>query len=151
LGVKVIKYIYGNLVKEELEMESKLKEDRFDITRDNERARKFFEDMLGYTVSAPTFNKQNNNKTFRLYDARSTKAFEKEHIKNAISTPVEDIEDNLEQFSRELINVVYTYNNHCQRAAKAAFFLANNNYPVMILDGGIDTWKKYYYEIVSKG
>ena len=76
--------------------------------------------------------------------------YEKGHIPESISIPAEDLDIRMSGLSRDKINIVYCYNQQCHLAAKAALKLAENEYPVMELEGGFHAWSDVAdFEVVS--
>ena len=125
----------------------------YNITRDTQRGKKFFEDKVAYTMSPMTLHRMLDNldkENIYLVDVRRKEDYEKGHIKNAVSIPGSEIENRLNELSKDKINLLYCYTQQCHLAATAALVLAENGYPVIELEGGFDVWKHgYKYEVVT--
>ena len=78
---------------------------------------------------------------FVLLDVRGDKAFEKAHVKGAISLAHRDIsEESLKRWPKDSLFVVYCAGPHCNGADKAALKLAQLGRSVKIMIGGITGW-----------
>lgn len=121
------------------------------LRKNTEKAKSYFEKKLAFTLG-PVELKQmiEDQEQINIVDVRAKTDYEKGHIKDAISIPKKEIELNLHKLSREKINIVYCYTGECHLAARAAVMLAKNGFPVMELDGGIESWRDHYnFEVMS--
>lgn len=120
------------------------------IRNDTRRAREFFENKIAYTLGPVELKEMLDEEDVTLIDVRKAEDYDEGHIKNAISIPKKELEDNFEKLSKDKINIVYCYTQQCHLAAKAAYILAKHGYPVMELDGGIKSWRdEYKFETFS--
>ena len=121
-----------------------------DLNEQAKGAVKFFQDRLTFTLGPVELKEKLKNNEILLVDVRKAEDFQTGHIPSAISLPKKELENNLDKLSKDKITVVYCYTQQCHLAARAALFLAENGYPVMELEGGIQTWRdSYKFEIQS--
>jgi rhodanese-related sulfurtransferase len=128
------------------------KQDRFEQTTDLEAAKAYFRQKLSYVMSPYELIKRirEEDDSIQIVDVRSRKDYEEMHIKNSISIPMSELKDNLNQLSRDKINVLYCYDQQCHASASAAVVLVENGYPAMELEGGIKVWNQKAFP-VAKG
>jgi len=121
------------------------------ITKQTMRAKEYFEDKVAFTVGPVELKKTMDEERdyIEVIDVRRSEDYDKGHIPTAISIPGKDIQTSLNKLSKDKINILYCYTQQCHLAAKSAVILAENGYPVIELEGGIEAWKKYDYEITS--
>lgn len=81
-------------------------------------------------------------KNITLIDVRSHKAFEKDHIKNAISIPLAQI--NEEKISSKQLLV---YSERGEDSVEASRLLSKRGFEVLNLEGGVVFWIRAGYEL----
>ncbi|MEI7474555.1 MAG: rhodanese-like domain-containing protein [bacterium] len=121
------------------------------LRMNTDKAKRFFEKKLAFTAG-PVELKQmiEDGEDIVIVDVRKKEDYENGHIKQAISIPKKELLDNLNKLSRDKVTVVYCYTMECHLAARAAFILASEGYPVMELEGGIEAWRDHYkFEVAS--
>ncbi|MHC4475315.1 MAG: rhodanese-like domain-containing protein [Planctomycetota bacterium] len=107
------------------------------------KAKKYFEAKLNFTTGPVELNHMINHKeNLNIIDVRKTEDYAKGHIPGAVSLP-EGTWSTFSGLSRSRVNIVYCYSEVCHLAASAARFFAENDYPVMELEGGFDQWKHH--------
>ena len=120
------------------------------ITRNNQRAIEFFENKIAFSIGPFDLNGMLEGKNIQIIGVREKEDFDKSHIPNSISIPASELGNHLNKLSKDKINIVYCYTQQCHLAAKAALHLAQNNYPVLELEGGFHAWRDIYnYDVVS--
>ncbi len=82
-----------------------------------------------------------NNITF--IDVRSSKEFEKDHIKGAVHVPMKS----LEKFSSPKKLLVYSERG--ERSVEASRILSKRGYEVLNLEGGVVFWIRAGYKVVK--
>lgn len=120
-------------------------------SHDTHKAREFFLQMLSFTI-VPKMLEEKIEKyldKFNLFDLREYDDYIEGHIPYAEHVPFDKIEENLEMFSKDKINILYGASPLCQRPAIAAFELADKGYPVKILIGGMKGWEKTCRDVVK--
>ncbi|MEN8199388.1 MAG: rhodanese-like domain-containing protein [Thermodesulfobacteriota bacterium] len=76
-----------------------------------------------------------------IIDARSSEAFEKEHIPFAINLPhLEMSEESTKEFDKEALFVTYCDGIGCNASTKGALNMARLGFRVKELIGGLDWW-----------
>ena len=120
-------------------------------TQDTKKARDFFEYLLAFSINPARLKTmmEDNLEKFTLIDVRDYDDYIKGHIPFAIHIPFEQLEDHLEHFSKDKINIFYGYSLLCQRGEMASFLLADAGYPVKNLVGGFKGWKKQDYDVIE--
>jgi rhodanese-related sulfurtransferase len=119
-----------------------VRDERFQLTRNTERGLRFFEDRLSFVMSPHTLNERLGSNEFQIIDVRKPEDFNRDHIPGSINIPIENFETNITKLNRDKINVVYCYNQTCQSSTRAGKMLTEKNYPTMVLEGGMQTWKE---------
>jgi len=106
------------------------------------RAKKFFTEKMSFTTGPIELNEMmKSNENINIIDVRKPEDFLKGHIPGAVNIP-KDKWDNFESLSYDKNNIVYCYSEVCHLAAAAAKHFAENQYPVMELEGGFEQWKQ---------
>lgn len=121
-----------------------------EIINDFARAKHFFENITTYLVSPYSLNimlKKNVDK-FTLVDVRDYEDYIDGHIEYAEHIPYHKISEHFDMLDKTKPTIVYCYNSSCQRAAETALKLVENGYPASILDGGIETWEMFDFDLV---
>ena len=88
-----------------------------------------------------------NDKNITFIDVRSKKEFEKDHIKGAISLPIEtlDIPNTYTSEHRKVL----VYSERGERSVEASRILSKRGYKVLNLKGGMVFWIRAGYEVVK--
>lgn len=123
---------------------------RKNIINDFPRAKHYFENILTYLINPHELNimlKKSVN-SFNLIDVRDYEDYIDGHIEYAEHIPPHKIEENLDMLDKTKTTIVYCYNPSCQRAAKTALKLIEHEYPAAILDGGMEVWEMFEYDVV---
>lgn len=94
-----------------------------------------------------------NNANIVVIDARSTQAYQREHIPQAISFPHRELtqENAAVRLDFAIQYVTYCDGIGCNASTKAALKLAQLGYQVKELIGGIEWWKRDQYPVVTNG
>lgn len=123
------------------------KEDRFLITKDTDKAKKYFEDKLSFVMSPAELNHRLKDADIQVIDVRSREDYCDFHIKGAISMPYDDLENCLDKISGNKISVLYCSYQQCHLSMRAAIKLADHGFPCMVLEGGFKVWSQKAYPI----
>ncbi len=87
------------------------------------------------------FAMTNKRTDFVLLDVRGELLYKQSHITGALSLPVNKIkENNLSQYPKDTLFVVYCAGPHCNATEKAAIKFAQLNRPVKKMIGGVTGW-----------
>ncbi len=109
---------------------------------------KYYQEKLEYeTDPSDLFQALTNMEAIVVLDARSTAAFEKEHIPGAINIPHREMtREKTRRLNKETLYVVYCDGIGCNASTKGALNMLNLGFSVKELMGGLDWWKKDGYE-----
>ncbi|MCG8696725.1 MAG: rhodanese-like domain-containing protein [Bacteroidales bacterium] len=107
----------------------------------------FYQLKLQYETDAwDVFNGLQNGEKIILVDARSSEAYEMEHIPGAINIPHRTIsEQTTKSLNNAYIYVTYCDGIGCNASTKAALHLTKLGFKVKELQGGLDWWKRDGY------
>lgn len=112
----------------------------------------FFSAKLEFEIDACDLNKDvnENGSMYEIVDARSERAYNKEHIKGAINLPYSKMNaDTVKNLDRNKLYVTYCDGLGCNASTKGALKLSELNFRVKELIGGIESWKLEGHEVVS--
>lgn len=127
-------------------MSEKINELRFN----SEKAMNYFAKNLAYTLGPVELKEMMDKHKIKLIDVREKEDYEISHLPNAVNIPYADLKDSLEFLSTEEINVIYCYNYLCHLGDRAAFRLAEAGYPVMLMQGGFESWTEDFHFAVTQ-
>ncbi len=107
----------------------------------------FYEAKLAYEIDSWDLSESlNNGENIIVVDARSTEAYEIEHIPTAISIPHRTMsEETTKQLDKSKTYVSYCDGIGCNASTKGALKLARLGFNVRELLGGLDWWKRDGY------
>ena len=119
--------------------------------KDTAKAREIFMNKLAYTIGPDRLNHlmECHLEDYNLVDVRKYEDYVKGHIPYAVHVPCDQLDEQMVKFSKDKLNIVYSYSYLCQLSQKAAYKLADRGYPVMELIGGFKGWKKRDFDIVE--
>lgn len=121
------------------------------ITKDLSRGKKFFEDIVSFTVGPFTLNEIIAHKidTVNIVDVREYEDYIEGHIPYAIHIPHKEITEHCKMLDKEKITVIYSYTDSCPRAYHSALKLIEEHCPSVVLRGGFKEWKKFDFDIIK--
>ena len=121
------------------------------ITKDMSRAKKYFEDIVSYTIGPFSLDEIiiHRINSINILDVREYNDYIDGHIPYAIHIPYKDIKDNIEMLDKEKTTIIYTYSDSCPRAYNTALELIEKNFPAVVLRGGFKEWKKFDFDIIK--
>ncbi len=122
-----------------------------EVIKDLPRAKKFFENIISYTVGPYTLSDMIEEKKnfINVIDVREYNDYTDAHIPYSIHIPYKKLKEHLNMLDKTKINIIYTYNDSCPRAYKTALELIENHFPSVVLRGGFKSWKKSDLEIIK--
>ncbi len=122
-----------------------------EITKDLSRAKKFFEDIISFTVGPFTLDDiiENRINSINIVDVREYNDYINGHIPYAVHIPYKEIKEHIDMLDKDKVTIIYTYSDSCPRAYKSALELIEKHYPSVILRGGYREWKKFDLDIVK--
>ncbi len=121
------------------------------ITKDLSRAKKFFENIVSFTVGPFTLEDMIKHRldSINIVDVRDYDDYIEGHLPYAIHFPTKEIEQHMDMIEKSKVNVLYTYSDSCAKAYNAALVLLENDFPCVVLRGGYKEWKKHDLDIVK--
>ena len=120
------------------------------ITTNTHEAKEFFLKINSFLTGPYELHEMIKEKIddINIIDVRTYDDYIDGHIPFAIHIPINHIDDHLVMLHKDKINVVYCYNQYCKLGPKAAYYIADKGYPVMLLEGGYHIWQKYGYDTI---
>lgn len=121
-------------------------------TAPSEEAQQYFASLLVYETDCWDVNHavSNHRKDFVLLDVRGEDAYAKGHLLDAVNLPNWKVNaNNLTQYPKNTLFVVYCAGTHCNGADKAALHLATMGRPVKKMIGGVVGWLDEGFELVT--
>jgi len=106
------------------------------------KAAEYFQSKLDFTTGPVELQQMMKNNEVQVIDVRAPEDFAQGHIPGAVNLPKTKW-STLAGLAHDKLNVVYCYSQVCHLAAKACKHFADNDYPVMELEGGFDGWSHY--------
>lgn len=119
---------------------------------DSARALAYFESLLAFETDCWDVHHAivNDRIDFVLLDVRGEEAFQKGHIKGAVSLPHARITaERLKDYPPDTLFVVYCAGPHCNATEKAAIRLARLGRPVKKMIGGVTGWLDEGFRLVE--
>ena len=107
----------------------------------------FYNNKLDYEIDAwDLYSALNEGEEIVVVDARSTEAFEREHILGAINLPHREMsEERTSELRKDVLYVVYCDGIGCNASTKGALSMTRLGFRVKELMGGLDWWKRDGY------
>ncbi|SDB84826.1 rhodanese-like domain-containing protein [Acinetobacter boissieri] len=108
------------------------------------KQRAYYEEKLNYEIDSwDLFIALKASENIIIVDGRSTEAYTKEHIPNAVNLPHRNMSEvTLAHLSKEPIYVTYCDGIGCNASTKSAFKMLTLGFKVKELIGGLDWWKR---------
>jgi len=117
--------------------------------QDSKQAQAYFKAVMSFTLGPAELKRRMQlGDALNVIDVRRNSAFEAGHIPGAVNLPRETWES-AQGLSRERINVLYCTSQQCHLAPEACLYYAGEGYPVMHLDGGMEAWRDYGFDVES--
>lgn len=117
-------------------MNEKIKE----IRQNTQTAQEFFTKRLAYTLGPVELKNFMEKGGVKVVDVRLKADYDIGHIPGAISIPKEELDQRLNELSKDEVTIVYCYNQQCHLGESACLILAEYEYPTMLLEGGFKVW-----------
>lgn len=117
-------------------MNEKIKETR----QNTQMAQEFFTKRLAYTLGPVELKGFMEKGGVKVVDVRLKADYDIGHIPGAISIPKEELDQRLNELSKDEVTIVYCYNQQCHLGESACLILAEYEYPTMLLEGGFKVW-----------
>ena len=107
-------------------------------------AKNYFLNRLAYTLGPVELKNFMEKGGVKIVDVRHRADYDIGHIPEAISIPKDELTENLDKLSKDMVSIVYCYNQQCHLGDSACLVLAEYGYPTMLLEGGYDVWVNYF-------
>ncbi len=112
----------------------------------------FYECKLAFETDSWDLNELLNKGNVTVIDARSTEAFQREHIAGAVNIPHREMSrQTTKQLSIDQLYVTYCDGIGCNASTRGALNLARLGFTVQELLGGLDWWKRDGYPTEGSG
>ena len=120
-----------------------------DITKDLSRGKKFFEDIISFTIGPYTLDDiiANRVNTINIADVREYNDYLDGHIPYAVHLPYKD--EKFDILDKDKVTVIYSYSDSCPRAYNKALKLIEKQYPAVVLRGSFKEWKNFDFDIIK--
>ena len=120
-----------------------------DITKDLSRGKKFFEDIISFTIGPYTLDDiiANRVNTINIADVREYNDYLDGHIPYAVHLPYKD--EKFDILDKDKVTVIYSYSDSCPRAYNKALKLIEKQYTAVVLRGGFKEWKNFDFDIIK--
>ena len=114
---------------------------------------KYYQEKLEYeTDPSDLFKALSNKEAIVVVDARSTSAYEVEHIPGAVNIPHREMShEKTQNLDKDSLYVVYCDGIGCNASTKGALNMVKLGFSVKELMGGLDWWKKDGYQTEGSG
>ena len=112
-----------------------------DLRHDTGKAEKFFTRLMAFTLGPMELKEMlDSNEKIVVIDVRDKEDYDSGHLPKAISIPRAELDERLEELSKDDLHIVYCYNQQCHLGLCACRLLAVKGYPCMHMEGGYKTW-----------
>ncbi len=110
----------------------------------NEEQRRHYEDKLAYEIDSWDLKVAlDAGQNVTVVDARSTDAYQREHIPGAVNIPHATMsEETVSKIDRDSLVVTYCDGIGCNASTKGALKMLKLGFEVKELLGGLDWWKR---------
>jgi len=111
----------------------------------------YYKDKLNYEIDSwDLFEALNKGENIIVIDARSSEAYDIEHIPSAINLPHRLMNaDSTAHLDKETLYVTYCDGIGCNGSTKGALNMAELGFKVKELMGGLDWWRRDGYETMG--
>lgn len=114
---------------------------------DPSKAKEFFDRKIAFTLGPAELKYFiDEGEHPAIIDVRAVGDFSQGHIPGAVNLP-EDKWESLEGLRPDATNIIYCYSVVCHLAARASSFFASKGFPVMEMDGGMESWREFHYPV----
>lgn len=122
-----------------------------EITEDLSRAKKFFEDIVSFTIGPFSLDDTIARRidTINIVDVREYEDYIEGHIPYAVHIPYKEAAEHIKMLNKDRVTIVYSYSDSCPRAYKTALSLIEKHFPTATLRGGFKEWKKFDLDIIK--
>ena len=121
------------------------------ITEDLSRAKKFFEDIVSFTIGPFSLDDTIARRidAINIVDVREYQDYIEGHIPYAVHIPYKEAEKHIKMLNKDRVTIVYSYSDSCPRAYNTALALIEKHFSTATLRGGFKEWKKFDLDIIK--
>lgn len=94
------------------------------------------------SISLEDLQRRIENKDVIVIDVRPAEEYQKAHIKDSISIPLNELKDRLDEIPKDTDVIAYCRGPYCVLAPEAVALLTNAGYHAIRLDEGLPEWQK---------
>ena len=105
-------------------------------------AAEYFQAKLSYEITPFTLNNKLPEGQHFVLDVRDREKWELERVPGSTNIPLKDLAARMAELPKGKTIVPYCSNIICGLAVRAALQLAEKGYPVQLMFGGMEAWKK---------
>ncbi|MGG5252005.1 ArsR/SmtB family transcription factor [Neobacillus sp. SM06] len=98
-------------------------------------------------ISFAELTEKLRNNGVMLLDVRPAEEYETEHLPNALSIPISELEEKLDSLPNDKEFVAYCRGPYCVYATEAVELLRSKGYQASLLEAGINEWKQIHHSI----
>lgn len=102
----------------------------------------YFKAKLSYEITPWTLNLAMPKGEYLVLDVRDADKFALEHVPGALNIPIAQLPARLHELPKNKTIVPYCSNMICGLSVRASLQLAEKGYPVQMMFGGLEAWKK---------
>ena len=111
------------------------------------KAAKFFGAKMDFTTGPVELDEMiKQGEDINIIDVRASEDYVEGHIPGAVNLPKGQWHS-FSGLSRDKTNIIYCYSEVCHLAAAASKEFAENEFPVMELEGGFEQWEHYNFAV----
>lgn len=96
-------------------------------------------------ISFAELTEKLRNNGAMLLDVRPAEEYEAEHLPNALSIPISELEEKIDSLPNDKEFVAYCRGPYCVYATEAVELLRSKGYQASLLEAGINEWKQIHH------
>jgi rhodanese-related sulfurtransferase/DNA-binding transcriptional ArsR family regulator len=96
-------------------------------------------------ISLEELGEKLNKDAVTLLDVRPFEEYKHDHLPNALSVPISELEDHLDSLPKDKEIVAYCRGPYCVYATEAVELLQARGFRATLLDAGINEWKQIHH------
>ena len=111
------------------------------------KAVNYFQSKLAFTLGPAELDHMiHDREDVTIVDVRAEEDYRKGHIPGAISLP-KNRWDSISGLTPTRRHIMYCYSQQCHLATEACLTFATKGFRVMELEGGMDAWKQFGFQV----
>lgn len=97
------------------------------------------------SISFEELSEKLKSNSVTLLDVRPSEEYEHNHLPDALSVPITELEYHLDSLPKDKEVVAYCRGPYCVYATEAVEFLTTKGYRATLLEAGINEWKQIHH------